>query len=579
MIRRRFLRTTGAALSAASLRQITASGGYTRRYDPVQPADFDIGMIYIPFVGNSFGRSTGARMPAVGYYDMSDSDTINRQIDQMQGHGVTTLMFNYGESINDFDRFRQFRQAELTSEIAIEAFWTIHRPFQRGLDIERQIEFFREEMLPIENYNRYEGRPVVQLWAAGALYWNDDINQELTETYGSPAAFIRWFRDELTVGNTEPYLICNDPHPGDRPVFAAEFDGFTDWFGGLFGRRYSWEEFTDTKYSNALYANLYAEHEGVDFIPTAVAGFDDSVASGEFRGVVPKSPANLTEMLFDFSDAFRTRNRINIATFNDWMEGHQLEPGQMDGIEYGTAYLERIKEYAYAKMGLTEDCRAMSVRNQKTQTCYQRGPKPTPWEFAPLELRFNKGVGEPGYVQSFRLDELEFYDGEHESLVLFENIQGVGDTLTSFEDAAVISAGGFWSDSNEDHSWVWLGSSLNAATIHIPAAILGEAVSGRIRGKPERPDTSASVVVDGSVTDQLEFTEVGAEDYQFDLTQSGDMQSSTDNGTESSQEEASPSPQGAESVGERPQIGVGGGSVLAGTAALGYYMYQRTRRE
>lgn len=579
MIRRTFLRTAGAGLTAAPLRQYTASSGYTRRYDPVQPADFDIGMVYIPFVGNSFGRSTGARMPAVGYYDMSDSHTINRQIDQMQGHGVTTLMFNYGEDIDDFNRFRQFRQAELTSEIALEAFWTIHRPFQRGLDIGQQIDFFREEMLPLENYNRYEGRPVVQLWAAGALYWNDDINAGLTETYGSPESFIRWFRDQLTVGTTEPYLICNDPHPGDRPVFAAEFDGFTDWFGGLHGRRYSWEEFTDTKYSNGLYAHLYAEHEGVDFIPMAVAGFDDSVASGEFRGVVPKSPANLTEMLFDFSDTFRTRNRINIATFNDWMEGHQLEPGQMDGIEYGTAYLERVKEYAYAKMGSTRDCQAMSVRNEKTGICNQRGAKPTPWEFAPLELRFNKGVGEPGYVRSFRLDELELYDGDARSLARFENIQGVGDTLTSFEDAAVISAGGFWADSDEDHSWVWLGSGLNVATIHIPSAILSEAVSGRIRGKPERPDISASVVVAGNVTAQLEFTDVGAEDYHFPLTTSGSSEPSGDDDTAVPTDDATTAPSDDGLAGDRPQIGVSGGSVLAGTVALGYYLFRRQRQD
>jgi hypothetical protein len=86
-------------------------------------------------------------------------------------------------------------------------------------------------------------------------------------------------------------------------------------------------------------------------------------------------------------------------------------------------------------------------------------------------------------------------------------------------------------------------------------------------------------VVDGSVTDQLEFTEVGAEDYHFDLTQAGDVQSSIKNGTEEPQKEASPTPQGVESVGERPQIGVGGGSVLTGTAALGYYLFQKKRQE
>ena len=579
MIRRTFLQSAGAGLTVAPLRQYTTSGGYTRRYDPVQPADFDIGMLYIPFVGNSFGKYTGARMPAVGYYDMSDSHVINRQIDQMQGHGVTTLMFNYGEDNDSPDRFRRFRRAELTSDIALEAFWAIHRAFTRDLDIRQLIDFFREEMLPLENYNRYEGRPVVQLWAGGALYWEDEINAELTDTYGSPAAFIRWFRDQLTVGNTEPYLICNDPHPGDRPVFAAEFDGFTDWFGGLHGRRYSWEEFTDTKYSNALYAHLYAEHEGVDFIPMAVAGFDDSVASGEFRGVVPKSPANLTEMLFDFSDTFRTRNRINIATFNDWMEGHQLEPGQMDGVEYGTAYLERVKEYAYAKMGATRDCRAMSVRNEKTDICDQQGERPTPWEFAPLELRFNRGVGEPGYVRSFRLDELEFYDENARSLARFENIRGVGDLLTSFADAAVISAGGFWSDSDEDHSWVWLGSGLNVATIHIPSAILSEAVSGRIRGKPERPDVSATVVVAGSPTAQIEFTDVGAEDYRFALTDGDGSEASTDDAPVVMTDDASTATTDDRSAADRPQIGVSGGGVLAGTAALGYYLFRRQRQD
>lgn len=348
MDRRTVLSAVAGSLSAPSLAR--GYRGYERRYEPVSPSNFDVGVVYIPFIGDKFGDCITERVPAVGYYDMTDSRAINRHVDQMQGHGVSTLMFNFGEADPDFDRYRQFRRAELADEIDLEAFWVINRIFQRDLDLERYLDFMREEMLKRDNYSRHEGRPVVQCWGADYLRWHDETREHLRSEYGGLAEFVEHVRDRLSVGGTEPYLVAREPDPGVYPEFGRAFDGYADWFAAL-GRlgQPSWDEFVAAKVEIAERVRSFADQHDRDFLPMAVPGFDDRANAcwGDDRHV-PRSPDNLSASLA-VADDYATRDRISIATFNDWTEGHQIEPGTMHGDDYGTDYLERVREFALRK--------------------------------------------------------------------------------------------------------------------------------------------------------------------------------------------------------------------------------------
>jgi len=50
------------------------------------------------------------------------------------------------------------------------------------------------------------------------------------------------------------------------------------------------------------------------------------------------------EML-TLADEYRTTNRIDIATWNDWAEGTHIEPGSFRGKDYETDYLEEIQAF------------------------------------------------------------------------------------------------------------------------------------------------------------------------------------------------------------------------------------------
>lgn len=347
MNRRSFLSQVGSGFVVSGFSR--KSQGYKRKYEPVN-AEFDVGAVYIPFVGDKFGRCFDQRKPAIGYYDMMDSDAVNYHIDIMQGFGISTLMFNFGEGHPDLKRFRQFRGAELANEIDIEAFWVINRVFQRDLDLEKYLDFMREEMFSLNNYSRYQKQPVVQCWATAYLRWHQPTREYLREEYGSLQGFINYVRDRLSVNGRDPYLIAHEPAPALNPDFANAFDGYTTWFGPLtrLGQP-SWGEFINAKEKIARRVSQFARSNGKDYLPMAVPGFDDRANTcwGGDR-YVPRSSAHLADM-FELADRFRTRKRINIATFNGWPEGHQIEPGRINGQRYGTEYLEKVKRYVISK--------------------------------------------------------------------------------------------------------------------------------------------------------------------------------------------------------------------------------------
>ena len=127
--------------------------------DDVPTEEVEIGVVYIPFMGSKWDRCSTAGEPAAGNYDDTyDPQVVDRQIDYLLDHNVSTVLFNFGEEDEDYRRFEAFLEADRASEINIECFYVISQAMRRGRDIERDFAYLREQFFPLENYSRRDGR-------------------------------------------------------------------------------------------------------------------------------------------------------------------------------------------------------------------------------------------------------------------------------------------------------------------------------------------------------------------------------------------------------------------------------------
>ena len=80
--------------------------------------------------------------------------------------------------------------------------------------------------------------------------------------------------------------------------------------------------------------------------PTAKAGGLPRCYRCDYRTTeryLPRDPDRFKQLL-QLADEYRTTDRATVC-YNDWIEGHTIEPGTFTGTEYGTEYLEVVKEF------------------------------------------------------------------------------------------------------------------------------------------------------------------------------------------------------------------------------------------
>lgn len=351
--------STESATTTATRKPTTESPTETTEATTESPDEpVDLGVVYIPFMGEKWNRCSSAGTPALGHYDDTyDTAVVDRQLEFLLDHGVSTLLFNFGEEGEDYRRFEAFLEADRAAEIDIECFYVVSQAMRRERDLERDFEFVREAFLSQPNYSTHDGRPVVTFWDVDYLAWGGTdqakaVNDRIFEEWGSYEAFVGWIRDQLTVSGVEPYLV-GDFHlhaiggmPEEFDRLNRQFDAATNWTGKLrAGETVPWEEAREHVRVGYEATRDWAEANGMDFAPMVFPGFDDRHNScwGADRHVL-RSPDHLRELL-GLADEYRTTDRVNVATFNDWMEGHQIEPGTFRGEDYGTAYLEVLQEF------------------------------------------------------------------------------------------------------------------------------------------------------------------------------------------------------------------------------------------
>lgn len=365
--RRAFLAAAGAGLLAGcNARDATgttatdaSSPTETRSATPAGAQSLDVGVVYIPFAGDKLGDCTSVAHPEVGRYgDPIPSETVERHVEQLSEAGVSSVMFNFGESEDDYRRYEAYDETEATRDLEIEPYYVVSQATRRERDVESDLEFVRDRFLARDNARRIDGRPIVTLWDLHYLGWAGDersraVKRRIEKEWGGLREFMRFVRETLTTDGTEPMLI-GDVHDNVLDGGFSEnyerlndgLDGVTTWTGLLQAdETVPWHEARDHAERNFAGLAEYAEENDLRFEPTAFPGFDDrhNECWGGDRHV-SRDPSHLRDLL-ELAREHATHGRATVATFNDWAEGHQIEAGQLGEEEYGTAYLDVISEF------------------------------------------------------------------------------------------------------------------------------------------------------------------------------------------------------------------------------------------
>lgn len=345
------------------------SDTYVRKFDRLTETRLELGANYLLWAGDKFGNcfEEGANpMPSIGQYDeLAATRVRSRHIDQMQGYGVTNVMLTFNGTASDRRLLKRFFDSDLTDQIKLRPIYTIkdyrwhpNRSHGNWKDevVPSDMEFIHNHILARENAHTYRGRPVVNIWNAAYLAWADKYHEQIMDEWGSYRSFTTDLRDHLRVNDTDPFIVGGiaggsgyHGFPNDRIVdFIRELDATTTWVaGGAWGEDNSatWDEVLPWVEQDFQGHREFTGEHDMEFIPTVFPGFDDrpNTCWGSDR-YTPRSLDGFTSLL-ELAEEYRTTPMVDIATWNDWTEGSQIEPGSFRGTDYGTAYLEAIKRF------------------------------------------------------------------------------------------------------------------------------------------------------------------------------------------------------------------------------------------
>lgn len=245
-----------------------------------------------------------------------------------------------------------------------EGYWLTVESYREDL-VKPHMTFMRKHILSKDNVTRLDGRPVIQMW--NSHVWAFDYQYgRIEEEWGGYDEFFDEIRSLLTVDGKEPFFVGgtnwwgHGGYPtGRKAELTRHFDATTTWMVGaeLHDGFASQETALNWAEENWQGHREFTDKHDMDFVPMVFPGFDERTPdegncdprdSGEGRRV-PRSPDFFAKML-RLADEYRTTKLINNSVYNNWQEGTHIEPGVFEPgpfgeQDYGTAYLEVVKQF------------------------------------------------------------------------------------------------------------------------------------------------------------------------------------------------------------------------------------------
>jgi hypothetical protein len=355
---------TVEATNVAGVTTTRTSRTYARKYDVLADTDVYVAPAYPSFIEDKWHciEATDPQ-PAIGQWSLDDPLTVNAHADQMQGHGMSGVMLNYNGTEGQRERFDQWIGPQLSRQITIDCNfalskiwkWRGERSFAENLN--DALDFLRENFFALENFKQTaDGRPLLTMWAAPFVAWKEEPREYIQSEWGSYDGFVEHMRTRLSVDGTKPYLITDTPAVvgvGDENFqnFVSAFDAVSTWTQKAHNEDTLDAALEKTR-KDFEATRAFADEHDIGFVPTAFPGFDDTGSNPDIEGCwgghrragEEGRSVEFFGAVLDLAKQYRTPtpNKIEIATWSDWVEGSQIEPGSFNGVDYGTDYVDEV---------------------------------------------------------------------------------------------------------------------------------------------------------------------------------------------------------------------------------------------
>lgn len=250
-------------------------------------------------------------------YHSADRATIDAQVAEAQGAGIDAFALNWWGPGNPTDTNLQT------------LFSVAHaRNFKALVDFDLSSPFVNNPG-DATNVLTYATR-----YFADPSYFTDD---------GKPVVFFYGTR-KYDVGTWGAIRAKVDPNHQARWIAEGDDFSYLTVFDGIYPYSVAWS--SDPSSQLASYAAKARSYPGKLWVATVMPGYDDTRLGRSNSFAVNRENGGYYASMWNGAIATNP-DMVQITSFNEWMEGTQIEPSKT----YGDAYLHLTKQYADAYRG------------------------------------------------------------------------------------------------------------------------------------------------------------------------------------------------------------------------------------
>lgn len=277
-------------------------------------------MYYAWYDRNTWTSGKTADLP-VQLYESADRAAIERHVSQAKSVGIDGFELNWWGPNNPTDsNLQTLLEVANAHGFKATADFDLNSPFaQNAGDVTNFLNYLKRHF-EHPAWFRYNGKPVVVFFG---------IRKYDLDTWKA-------IRDRVD--------------PNREAIWIGEGDIFTylQVFDGIHPYSIAWS--SDPSRQLASYASRTRAYQGKIWMATVMPGYDDTKLDGPNRFAVdPQNGAYYTKL---WQGAIATNPEIiSISSWNEWMEGHYIEPSQ----KYGDLFLrltpEQVQAYKKSRCG------------------------------------------------------------------------------------------------------------------------------------------------------------------------------------------------------------------------------------